>query len=181
MITIYNVFCARKLKCVSFFLLNDTILLLFFKCFNAKNITIASSCEVSSIFFSYTIVVDKVSKVSLKVIIQFVDIPCSHFVTMFLYTSNKLWQINTTCDCGWWINGNHKWSENSILHYLQGLTVTKIFYYFHKCGQKFSQPFFSIFNFLLLITLFFKHGIHSVFKSKFFLKRKTFHLFYPNP
>ena len=77
---------------------------------------------VSSIFS-----VDKISKISLNVIISFVDIPCFHYVTRFIYIWKEIIAKTTTSDCGLSRNGSHKWSENSNLHGCFGLTVTNNF------------------------------------------------------
>ena len=70
-------------------------------------ITIASSCEVSSILPSVIIDVESIYNYPLNVIISLGPIPCFCLVTRMLYILKVIIEKNTTSDCGWSKNSIH--------------------------------------------------------------------------
>ena len=95
-----------------------------FKSLFVTKITIASSCEDSSILKFSIIDTERNSYSELNVSISLGPIPCFHFVTTMLYTWEVIITNTTMSDWGWPRNGSHKWSANSNLHAFFGWTVT---------------------------------------------------------
>ena len=90
-------------------------------------ITIAFSCEDSSMLTSSIIDVEINYNYLLNAIISLVPIPCFHCVNIMLYIWKLIIEKNTMSDCGWSINGSHEWSKNSNLRSFSGWTVIENF------------------------------------------------------
>ena len=73
---------------------------------------------------SYIIDAERNFNSSFNVTILLGPIPCFHFVAKILYFWKVIIAKTAMSDCGWWINGSHKWSENSNLHAFVGWILT---------------------------------------------------------
>ena len=107
--------------------------------------------------FSSTIVVDKVSKVSLELIRASVDIKCSHFSTRFLYVPKEIMGSDPS------INGNQKSSEVYIKYAFIGLTVTSRFFYFSNEARNYHSLVLNHNEFPTFLLIQKSPGIHFVF------------------
>ena len=101
-------------------------------------ITIAFSCEHSSILISYIIDVEINCNYSLNLIISLEPIPYFYFFTRMLYIWKVIIAKTKMSDCGWSRNGSHKLSTNSNLNAFFDWTGTVNFYFFREFKQEFS-------------------------------------------
>ena len=101
-----------------------------FKSLFIMKITIPSSCEDSSMLTGSIIYVEIIYNYSLNKIISLGPIPCFLYLTIMLYIWKVIIAKSKMPQCGWLINGIHKWSVNSNLYAFFGLTVTNNFFSF---------------------------------------------------
>ena len=113
-------------------------------------IIVAFSCEGSSILNTSIIDAERNYISSSNAIISLGTIPCFHLVTIMLYIWKVIIAKTTMSDCGWPINGSHKWSENSNLHVFFCWTITEEFLFIWWISAGICEPLCIILPHILL-------------------------------